>query len=1537
MAQKLLNLLSVSDTALQNKDDACYIGLSIKNLTYTIMFTNHNHNIMQKTLLTMGLSLLTGLTTLATGPQNISSLLGLKNATGGGAMALTGAPVRAKSLSPSQERIKGIDNPDGSKVYILGCVVSPDHITGMWSYTTDAWDPNRLESGIYATGGGFGTDSYYYANSYREAMGYEEIKTSNYDLNTWEEYDSYTGKIQYVATTMAYSPARDQVYGCFINESRTGYVFVEWRYDYFQVQRTICPLEKPWAGCAFSSDNTLYAIDRDGDLWTVALTDGKMTKVGSTGISTQYLADATIDTNTDTMYWCVNTDTENALYTVDIKTAKATKLYDMENEEQLCGMYVPSFKTYASDVPEAISSVSLSFSGTSLSGKVSFSMPSRLNDKSTSIPAGTEMTYIIRANGKEIARGTSTRGTRVNADVTLPTTDSYNFTVVTVNEAGESPAAKSKKFIGPDTPKAPTNFRMTLDGNNVKLTWSSTASSGVSGGSVAYTKATYDVTRMPDGKKVAEGISERTVTDVIPEVSEQTEFYYILTATCEGLTSPEAKSESIKAGSILPPATINFEGAASLFGWTILEGEKADDAKWAYYDYEKALRYYSSIKTGADDWAISPAVVVKGGAAYPISVDFKTSNYYDEEFEVMWGTEPTVAAMTNVAIPAATQKNTEYTTYTGTINTLTDGKIYIGIHCKSAGQSQLYARNIVIGEGVVTKAPAQATLNVIPATDGSVKADINYTIPATSIDGNALTGATALTSVEIKRDGNVIKTITSDFPAGEQSFEDNATSGLTLGKHTYEIVATNAYGAGHAATVEVTVGPGVPAAPADVVMLEEGNTGKVKVTWKPVTTDVDGNTIKSEAVTYKVIDRNYKVLADNLTATSFEIQAVPEGEQAFVQFGVYAVTVGGESKLAGSAYKPVGAPYATPWKESFAGGAVSSIFGYNYLVGQEGWQFGTDPDWSASPQDADQGLAYFEAYGGVSTGLVTGKIDLSGVPNPAFTYYTYRYSDNQYSNQIALEVDNGDGRGFVRVSTDDIFVGENASWHKVTVGLEDYDGQAVVFRIVPTCSDPKNLGAFFFIDNLNITSHADYNLALSAISAPDAVNTDTPFEISVTVTNTGDNEVRGYNVELWSGDEFITSRKASSSLAPEATANYVFETTATSLHGESKRYHAVVVSDIDEIEADNKSNEVEVGVVAPAVPVPQNLSGSYKADGLTLTWSEPDMASAPSAPFTEDFENADSWAQAVDGWKILDEDDAPLISIRNPNFPFGAGKKAGWWVTPADWGETDTSKELWKSHSGNKFLTSGSVQRGNTPEQCDDWAISPRLDGCEQMVSLYARSFYGEGNYAGYYMEDFDVLYSKNTTTLEDFQLAGSVTRAPFSWTKYQFRLPEGSLYFAIRSRSTDQFFLFIDDVTYIAAGGAPATLTLKGYNVYRDGEKLNTEVVSEETYIDKNIKPGADHKYVVTAVYANGESRPGNEYDLLLSGVDNAFADGLAVEAGNGCIRVKNAGGVAVEVFTPQGMRIANVKGEANTRIDVQNGIYIVRAGRTTAKVYVK
>ncbi len=62
------------------------------------------------------------------------------------------------------------------------------------------------------------------------------------------------------------------------------------------------------------------------------------------------------------------------LYSVDIAKATATKLYDLENQEQICGMYLPE-PEYAAAVPAMISSVSPSFSGVNLSGTVNFSMP----------------------------------------------------------------------------------------------------------------------------------------------------------------------------------------------------------------------------------------------------------------------------------------------------------------------------------------------------------------------------------------------------------------------------------------------------------------------------------------------------------------------------------------------------------------------------------------------------------------------------------------------------------------------------------------------------------------------------------------------------------------------------------------------------------------------------------------------------------------------------------------------------------------------------------------------------------------------------------------------------------------------------------------------------------------------------------------------------------------------------------------------------------------------------------------------------------
>ena len=52
--------------------------------------------------------------------------------------------------------------------------------------------------------------------------------------------------------------------------------------------------------------------------------------------------------------------------------------------------------------------------------------------------------------------------------------------------------------------------------------------------------------------------------------------------------------------------------------------------------------------------------------------------------------------------------------------------------------------------------------------------------------------------------------------------------------------------------------------------------------------------------------------------------------------------------------------------------------------------------------------------------------------------------------------------------------------------------------------------AVYTLDNLRVNSYVEYNLTASNISAPAAADVDKPFEITATVSNTGDNTIRSF-------------------------------------------------------------------------------------------------------------------------------------------------------------------------------------------------------------------------------------------------------------------------------------------------------------------------------------------------------------------------------------------------------------------------------------------
>ena len=105
-----------------------------------------------------------------------------------------------------------------------------------------------------------------------------------------------------------------------------------------------------------------------------------------------------------------------------------------------------------------------------------------------------------------------------------------------------------------------------------------------------------------------------------------------------------------------------------------------------------------------------------------------------------------------------------------------------------------------------------------------------------------------------------------------------------------------------------------------------------------------------------------------------------------------------------------------------------------------------------------------------------------------------------------------------------------------------------------------------------------------------------------------------------------------------------------------------------------------------------------------------------------------------------------------------------------------------------------------------------------------------------------------------------------------------------------------------------------------------------------------ASHSYDSAPTFDATEKKvtvPANCYVVItttnISGIEDATyetAESTRVFTSNGMIHVVNNNG-PVEIYTLDGVRVASAQGEAN--ISVSPALYIVRAGGTTAKVYVR
>ncbi|MBQ0058051.1 MAG: hypothetical protein KBT20_10390 [Bacteroidales bacterium] len=213
----------------------------------------------------------------------------------------------------------------------------------------------------------------------------------------------------------------------------------------------------------------------------------------------------------------------------------------------------------------------------------------------------------------------------------------HEYKVRAYNAAGEGLYASRTAFVGKDTPGMPMNVTFLAEGAEAKLAWAQ-PSAGAHGAWFDTNSITYKITRHPDEVVVAEGLTVRNFTDVVPTV--QGYSYTITASNNEG----EGLSTTTQIISFGPNAAIPFFSdltkETEFQKWLVYD-ENHDGFTWAYSDGLGATIYDATFCGNTpNDLLFSPVLDTKEGEQYKLTYQVKVHNYRDTEEKFEWYAGP---------------------------------------------------------------------------------------------------------------------------------------------------------------------------------------------------------------------------------------------------------------------------------------------------------------------------------------------------------------------------------------------------------------------------------------------------------------------------------------------------------------------------------------------------------------------------------------------------------------------------------------------------------------------------------------------------------------------------------------------------------------------------------------------------------------------------------------------------------------------------------------------------------------------------------
>lgn len=404
--------------------------------------------------------------------------------------------------------------------------------------------------------------------------------------------------------------------------------------------KLVADLDRRFFTLACTYEGQLYGISFEGDFCKIDKTNGNVTVVGATGWHPTYYQSMEFDHSDETLYWAANlmggTDFDDCIATVDINTGAAQKVAAVGNSPQIAGLYVP-FAASAKGTPSAVSDFECVPGANGATTVALYWMnPTQTFDGKelsslTDIKVYRDRELIKTFENPEMGEEMS------YTDDLGDVKGGYHFySVVASNSVGAGAEEKVRIFVGRDIPSDITTLTLQHDGyDKAVISWNQ-PELGPNGGYVDASSLSYKVVRKPDGRVIADGLKQTTVSDEnISPVGQYS--YSVVASNADGESNAVETETRVFGPAYSMPVTFDFTAFDADNSWTVLDANK-DGYAWMWTKLssgDRVMGHQASSTAVSDDWLISYYMPFEKDATYRAEMELHAYSADKLEFALL--------------------------------------------------------------------------------------------------------------------------------------------------------------------------------------------------------------------------------------------------------------------------------------------------------------------------------------------------------------------------------------------------------------------------------------------------------------------------------------------------------------------------------------------------------------------------------------------------------------------------------------------------------------------------------------------------------------------------------------------------------------------------------------------------------------------------------------------------------------------------------------------------------------------------------------